>query len=266
MRHEPPLRDDVPVMRTIRSSAIAFGSLALVQPARPQEIQGFISSASEPISFAEGWVGFTDIGFLAGALVTLLLAAVLGAAIGYHPKHLRAADTLQEVEAPKVYILCSLIGALIGILVVNYGLVVGFVIFGIGGLIRFRTVLRSPEVTGNVIFVTLIGLSTGLHLPHVAVLATAFGFVLIYILDSRQTFQVDVRGLPPERVADAAMAYRGLLEQHGSVIVNEKKNPERGRIRLIFRPGRNVTQEQLESAFESNIDPSMRGSLDWEVD
>lgn len=250
-------------MTALRFYVAAFGWLGLASAAWPQVIE---FPSSEPISFAQGWQGFTDIGFLASALLTLLLATALGAAIGFHPKHVRAADTLQEVEAPKVYILCALIGALIGILVVNYGLVVGFVVFGIGGLIRFRTVLRSPELTGNVIFVTLIGLSCGLNLPHVAVLATAFSFVLIYILDSQPTYQVDVKGLPVERLAEAAAAYRGLLEKRGCRIVNEKKSPERGRVRLIFRTARSVTRNELESLLESSVDPSLKGSLDWEVD
>ena len=130
----------------------------------------------------EGWQGFTDIGFLVSATLTLLLAVILGAIIAYHPKHGQTADTLAEIEAPKVYVMYSVIGAIIGIMVVKYGLVVGFVLFGIGGLIRFRTNLRSASLTGRVIFTTLIGLSCGLDLPHVAVLATVFGYVLIYIL------------------------------------------------------------------------------------
>jgi hypothetical protein len=158
------------------------------------------------------------------------------------------------------------IGALIGILVVKYGLVVGFVLFGIGGLIRFRTVLRSASLTGHVIFVTLIGLSCGLDLPHVAVLATVFGFVLIYVLNARITYRINVRALPPERIADAAAAYRGVLEQQGCRIMSEKKNPERERITFIFRNARDVTRRQLEDILETNIDASLKGFLDWEVD
>ena len=78
----------------------------------------------------EGWVGFTDLGFMLNAVLTLTLAAVLGAVLAYHPKHRQTADTLEEIEAPRVYILYSVVGALIGIMVVHYGLVVGFVLFG----------------------------------------------------------------------------------------------------------------------------------------
>ena len=243
---------------------LAFSLVLVASTAWSQQGVDFLTQ--EPESLGEGWRGFTDLGFLANALLTLTLAAILGAMIAYHPKHVQTADTLEEIEAPKVFIMYAVIGALIGILVVKYGLVVGFVLFGIGGLIRFRTVLRSASLTGHVIFVTLIGLSCGLDLPHVAVLATVFGFVLIYVLNARITYRINVRALPPERIADAAAAYRGVLEQQGCRIMSEKKNPERERITFIFRNARDVTRRQLEDILETNIDASLKGFLDWEVD
>jgi hypothetical protein len=220
----------------------------------------------EPLSLGEGWLGFADLGFLVNALLTLALAGVLGTVIAYHPRHGQTADTLEEIEAPKVYIMYSVIGAIIGIMVVKYGLVVGFVLFGIGGLIRFRTLLRSPRLTGQVIFVTLIGLACGLDLPHVAVLATAFGFGLIYVFDARVTYRIDVRALAPERVGDAAAAYRELLEQQGCRIVSEKKNPPKERVTFIFQSSHDVHPEHLSGLFDSKIDPDLRGTVDWEID
>lgn len=214
----------------------------------------------------EGWTGFTDYEFLINSFLTLALAGILGAIIAYHPRFTRSADTLEELEAPKVFILYAVIGALIGIMVVKYGLVIGFVLFGIGGLIRFRTVLRSAHLTGNVIFVTLIGLSCGLELPHVAVLATAFGFVLIYVLHARVTYRIDVRALPREVIAEAALAYRTLLEQQGCRIINEKKNPPKERVTFIFRASPDISRSQLVEVLDTQIDSSLKGSLDWEID
>lgn len=217
-------------------------------------------------SLGAGWQGFTDISFLLNALLTLALAVVLGAAIAYHPKHRQTADTLEEIEAPKVYLMYAVIGAIIGIMVVKYGLVVGFVLFGIGGLIRFRTVLRSARLTGQVILVTLIGLSCGLDLPHVAVLATAFGFVLIYVLDARVTYRVDIRALPAERFAEAATVYRVLLEQQGCRIISEKKKPAKSRITFIFQTAGQVTRDFLEDQLDTEVEASLRGSVDWQID
>ena len=243
---------------------LAFGLVLVASRAWSQQVSDFL--LQEPGSLGEGWRGFADLGFLLSALLTLTLAAILGAAIAYHPRHVQTADTLEEIEAPKVYIMYAVIGALIGIMVVKYGLVVGFVLFGIGGLIRFRTVLRSASLTGHVIFVTLIGLSCGLDLPHVAVLATVFGFVLIYVLNARMTYRINVRALPSERIVEAAAAYRGVLEQQGCRIMSEKTNPGKERVTFIFRSARHVTRHHLEELLEAKIDASLTGTIDWEID
>jgi hypothetical protein len=151
-------------------------------------------------------------------------------------------------------------------MVVKYGLVVGFVLFGIGGLIRFRTSLRSASLTGRVIFTTLIGLSCGLDLPHVAVLGTIFGHVLIYILDASVAYRIDIRSLPSKHVTEAAAAYRSLLEQHDCRIVSEKKDPEKERVTFIFRTSKHDTHHDLQDLLETQIDGSLKGSVNWEID
>jgi hypothetical protein len=214
----------------------------------------------------EGWGGFTDSEFMLNALSMLALAAVLGAVISFHPRRLRIADTLEEIEAPKVSIMYAVIGSLIGIMVVKYGLVIGFVLFGIGGLIRFRTVMRSANLTGQVILVTLVGLSCGLDLPHVAVLATAFGWVLMYILEWKITYSIDVRALPDDRLMESVIAYRQVLEGSGCKIIGEKKRPGSGRAQFIFRPDKNHSQRDIKELLETGIEPELRGVVDWEID
>ncbi len=250
--------------RVMRIFWLAFSIALIPSWAWPQQVPDFF--LQEPGSLGEGWQGFADVGFLVNTLLTLALAGILGAVIAYHPRHLQTADTLEEIEAPKVCIMYAVIGAIIGVLVVKYGLVVGFVLFGIGGLMRFRTILRSAGVTGHVIYVTLIGLSCGLDLPHVAVLATAFGFVLIYILEARVTYRIDVGELPSDRVAEAAAAYRALLERQGFRIMSEKKNPRKERVVFIFQTAGYKKRDHLEELFETNIDASLHGAIDWEID
>src|SRR5512146_1084673 len=167
-----------------------------------------------PLPMASGgWSGFLDVSFLAGAALALVLASVLGAAIAYHPSLRRTVDSLEEAEAHKVYVLSAGIGAITGMMVLKYGVAVGFVVFGIGGLIRFRTDLRSAPMTGRLIFVTLIGLSCGLDLPALAVLATAFGFLLIAVLGARIDYRIAVKGLTAASIPAAARAYRAVLER-----------------------------------------------------
>jgi len=212
-----------------------------------------------------GWQGFTDFLFMGNALLTLTLAAVLGAVIAFHPKNREAIMMREGIDSPKIYVMYPVIGAIVGIMVVNYGLVVGFVLFGLGGLMRFRTVLRSASLTGRIIFVTLIGLACGLNLPHVAVLATAFGFAVIHILDAPVMYRVDIKGLPPEHFTEAVTAYRVLLEKQGCHIFSEKENGGKLRVAFVFRCPRRSSRSRLEELFNSKIDKGLSGSINWRV-
>ena len=238
--------------------------LALLPSAALGQLPGEL--AGTPVPHGEGWLGFTELDFLLDAFFNLVLAAALGAVIGYHPRRIRTADTLVEIEAPKVSIVYAVIGSLIGILVVKYTLYMGFVLFGIGALMRFRTLMRSAQLTGQVIFATLIGLTCGLDLPHVAVLATGFEFLLTFVLEARITYRVDVRGLPADRFAEAADAYRAVFAEHRYRVLSETKRPDKGRVCFIFRSAGRDTREQIERLLVEKIDASLRGSLDWEVD
>jgi hypothetical protein len=140
------------------------------------------------------------------------------------------------------------------------------VLFGIGGLIRFRTALRSANLTGRVIFVTLIGLTCGLNLPHVAVLTTAFAYVLVYIIEARVTYRVDIQTLGPEHVAESAAAYRALLQQHGCRVLSERKNPLKQRVTLLVAGPRGVHREKLEKLIDEGIEGPLKGAVDWQTD
>lgn len=213
----------------------------------------------------EGWEGFRDSSFLLRSVLALLLATVLGAVIAHHPKSQRTMENIEDVEAPKIYIMYAVVGAVIGIMVLKYGLVIGFVVFGIGGLVRFRSNLRSATRTGRVIFVTLIGLSSGLDLPHVAILATAFGFALIYVLDARITYRIVVKGLQSGRIGDAAEIYRSVLEQQGGRVLSEKKNFAKAEVAFVFRAPHRVERADLEHLFEIEVPEEMQGAVDWET-
>ena len=128
--------------------------------------------------------------FMADSFGALLLAIVLGAVIGYHPTTPRTVDRLNEADMPKIFIMYAFIGAVIGVTVREFGMVIGVVVFGIGGLIRFRTDTGSTRDTGRLIVVTLAGLIAGLGLPHFAVITTVFAFILIYAFDASPACRV----------------------------------------------------------------------------
>jgi hypothetical protein len=214
----------------------------------------------------EGWRGFSDFAFLWKGLLALSLAALLAAVIAYHPKRPRTIRSLDEAEAPRLYITYAVIGAVIGLMVLKFGLVVGLVVFGIGGLMRFRTDVQSAQRTGRLILVTLIGLSCGLDLPHLAVLTTAFGFALIFALDSTATYRMLVKGLDGRTIPGTADAYRAVLERAQCRVLSEKKDFERRQVAFIFHAPYRLQRPQLVQAFAAGIPAELRGSVDWEID
>ncbi len=227
-------------------------------------MKGMFDGPNGPLA-AVGWAGFSDMHFMVDSLGALLLAVVLGALIGYHPTTTRTADRLQELEMPKVYIMYAFIGAVIGVTVREFGMVIGVVVFGIGGLIRFRTDTGSTRDTGRLIVVTLSGLIAGLGLPHFAIITALFAFVLIYLFDSNPACRVKIEQLPSGRTLECAEAYRAVLHGHGCKIIAEHKSFGKERLEFVFRLPRAHSRDRVHAAF-CELPPEVRGEVDWEVE
>ncbi len=210
------------------------------------------------------WAGFTDVRFILNSLAILLLASLLGALIGYHPATRRTIDKLHEADMPHVYVMYAVIGAVIGVAVREFGTVVGVVVFGIGGLIRFRSSADSTRDTVRLIVVTLAGLVAGLGLLHFAVIITLFCFALIWLFDSSPPFRIRIEGLAWEHCTDCSAAYRGILNAHGCSIISEHHSTEKERIEFVFRLPRRSNRERLEAQLRT-IAAELRGEVDWEV-
>lgn len=212
-----------------------------------------------------GWMGFLDMKFMAESLSALLLAVLLGAVVGYHPTTPRTVDTLREAEMPKIHIMYAFVGAVIGVTVREFGMVVGVVVFGIGGLMRFRTDVGSARDTGRLIAVTLAGLVSGLGLPHLAVIATACAFILIWLFDSHPLCRIKVDKLPAGSLQAAGDAYRAELGRLKCKILNEHRSAGKDRLEFIFRLPGNGTRDGVHAALCA-LPPEVRGEVDWEVE
>ena len=65
-----------------------------------------------------------------------------------------------------------------------------FVIFGIGALLRFRTLLDNPKLTGKAIMVVIVGLACGMGSWAMAVFVTGF----LLVTDVMAGFALELRG------------------------------------------------------------------------
>lgn len=245
---------------------------ALAQDATRTAFPGVAPSApalaeSGPFGFYDIWVPWTQ--FLDGwrivdmALV-FLLAAALAAIIAYHPRTREKAATLPELEQPKTFILYALVGAVIA-RIVEANSAMALVVFGIGGLMRFRTDVGPAKDTGRVILTAVVGVCCGLKLLVVAVTATAFGWVLLWLLE-RETFtRLLVKGLPPDAVVPSADVYRRILVQSGCRIFGERKKFVEGQVAFVFAAPDPFDREIFEERLMLSIPENLRGALDWEV-
>lgn len=243
---------------------VLFLLLLLAPHGALAQTPGLFDGASGPLPDI-GWAGFRNTHFILDSLSALLLAIGLGAVIGYHPTTPRTVDKLHEADMPKVFIMYAFIGAVIGVTVREFGMVIGVVVFGIGGLIRFRTDTDSTRDTGRLIVVTLVGLIAGLGLPHFAVITTAVAFILILAFDSTPVCRVKIEQLPLDRIHESAEAYRAVLLGQGCRIIAEHKIGPKGRVEFVFRMPRRVARAGLHAALcETPLEA--RGEIDWEVE
>jgi hypothetical protein len=131
---------------------------------------------------------------------------------------------------------------------------------------RFRTDAASTRDTGRLIMVTLIGLIAGLNLPHFAVMATAFAWLLIYVFDGHPVCELEVNEVPKGKVKEASDAYRATLLELGCKVISEDRSFSKNRINFVVRAPRAKTQAQLTASLCEQVPAELRGELDWEVE
>lgn len=123
--------------------------------------------------------------------LNLALAVACAWVVAWHPRSSRLAS-LSDLEERKTLVLLGMVGAIVAELsAVSQTL--AFVIFGIGALLRFRTVLDNPKLTGKAITVVIIGLACGMGSWVMAVFVTVFSWILIFWLESRIACRLRVR-------------------------------------------------------------------------
>lgn len=125
-------------------------------------------------------------------MVAVGLAVALASLLAYHPRATRRRDIAEAAEERKTLVILGVIGAVVSALVL-IDQAMAFVIFGIGSLIRFRTVIGNPHMTGRAILVVVIGLACGLTQYVTAIIVAGAGWLVIWWLLARRATEVKVR-------------------------------------------------------------------------
>ncbi|MBL4688752.1 MAG: hypothetical protein JKY37_29455 [Nannocystaceae bacterium] len=210
-----------------------------------------------------GWEAFTDLAFMGEMSMVMISAIALSAVVAYHPAARRKAWRLEQFEHPKTFIMYALVASVIA-LIVRVQPSMALVVFGIGGLLRFRTNVGEAKDTGRVILVTVTGLCCGLQLFVIAVLATVFGWVLIHALEVRAVERVMVQGLDAKHLGASASSYTRILKAAGCTILGEEKNGYKGTVAIVYRTGPTFDRERIDAQL-AELPAEERGAVDWQA-
>lgn len=217
---------------------------------------------SEQTLLLDGWRDFSQGWLLLDMVVVLLIALALGAVIAYHPATRRRVSTLEHHEQPKAILMYAMVAAIVA-LIVKVLPAMAFVIFGIGGLLRFRTDTGHAKDTGRVILVTVVGLCCGLGLFVVAVPATVIGWIVVFSLDRQTAGIVRVSGVSEDAIYDAVRSYRNILMRTGCSIIGEQTKFMRREFCFVVQAPPLLTRAALQSQLDQLPAP-VRGVVELE--
>jgi uncharacterized membrane protein YhiD involved in acid resistance len=160
----PKLRRLMWVLLLLAGSAAAWAA----QPAASQEPL----SASAPNGSS-----------IRDAVVSLPIAAVLGAALAFRPR--RRGTPPRDPAVIQTQIILALVGALV-MLVVGASLARAFGIVGAASLVRYRSKIEDPKDAGVMLSCLAIGLASGVGIYWIAAVATLFILGVVWLLESQE--------------------------------------------------------------------------------
>ena len=245
---------------------VALAALPWTALAKPlaSDFQGAEDLTSEHglDALRNGWSSFANGWLLLDIVVVLLLALLLGAVIAYHPATRRRVSSLEHFEQPKTFLMYAVVAAVVA-LMVKVQPAMAFVVFGIGGLLRFRTMVGDAKDTGRVILVTVVGLCCGLKIFIVAVPATVIGWILVFFLEHQTAGIIRVSGVSEDKMHEATRAYRAAIASSNCSIIGEQTKFIRREFLFVVKAPPNLVRETLQEKFEA-LPEEVRGVVDFE--
>jgi len=202
--------------------------------------------------------------FILRLFLSLSLAVGCAWAIAWHPRRASLADPLADLEERKALILLGVVGAVVAELS-GTSQTLAFVIFGIGALLRFRTLLDNPKLTGKAIMVVVVGLACGMGSWAMAVFVTAFSWVLIYWLDSHSSCRVRIRfddNVDPNPIFGMMQS---LLVSHNCRLQSSALYEDKGQmVFLLYIPAK-IDPRKLEAEVRAKLKKSDVTKIDVDV-
>src|SRR5436190_4310494 len=190
--------------------------------------------------------------FILRLFLSLSLAVACAWAIAWHPRRTSLMNPLSDLEERKALILLGVVGAVVAELS-GTSQTLAFVIFGIGALLRFRTLLDNPKLTGKAIMVVVVGLACGMGSWAMAVFVTAFSWVLVYWLDSHSSCRVRIRLDDQEDPKPVFGTVQSLLVSHKCRLQSSALYEDKGQMVFLLYIPSGVDPRQLEAEVRSSL-------------
>ncbi|WP_135506442.1 hypothetical protein [Roseovarius aestuariivivens] len=229
-----------------------------------QAPEGAIVLPSDVSVRGTGWGQIHDFVELGDFFLSVVETLVFVAAFAFHPKANALREGARGWVVQASLFLFGLIGMLIGFLVLHHGYLIGFVVFGIGGLFRFRMETSSLLDGALLIMVTLIGLAVGLDLPVMALVATLAGFVTLWFVTSAKTSALELKFADDATLRAALEVLRGAVERKGFRVVSVRKTEFKPVVEMVVS---HQTAEALNDIPQilDELDRAGHGVKDWYV-
>jgi hypothetical protein len=233
-------------------SSAAFGANPVEELAKAGATGGTDPTGNSWMSIQQSIQQFAHPEFILRLFLGLALAVGCAWLIAWHPRRASLVDPLADFEERKVLILLGVVGAVIAELT-GTSQTLAFVIFGIGALLRFRTLLDNPKLTGKAIMVVVVGLACGMGSWAMAVFVTAFSWLLLYWLDSHSSCRVRIRLDDQEDPKPVFGTVQSLLVSHKCRLQRSALYEDKGQMVFLLYIPAGVDPKELEAEVRDKL-------------
>ena len=245
-------------------ASTASGANPAAELAKAGSTGGIDPKGNSWVSIQQSVEQFAHPDFILRLFLSLSLAVGCAYAIAWHPRRASLADPLADLEERKALILLGVVGAVVAELS-GTSQTLAFVIFGIGALLRFRTLLDNPKLTGKAIMVVVVGLACGMGSWAMAVFVTAFSWVLVYWLDSHSSCRVRIRLDDGEDPKPVFGMVQSLLVAHKCRLQSSALYEDKGQMIFLLYIPTGVDPRQLEAEVRSRLRKNHVSKIDVDV-
>ncbi len=211
-------------------------------------------------AFVEGWASFTDWHEVLPMVVNVLLAVLLMLPFVYGQRKLGRFHSLARIDEQKALVTFAAVSAAIAVLVLRHP-AMALVIFGMGGLLRFRTPTGSEGATGRAIFAVVVGLACGLSLYALGVTLTILGYVAMWWMEGRYTLELTIKKLSPERLKESMAAYSAVVAQHGGRIAGTRTAAAEDQFTMVLLVPRGVSLQEMNESLKLDVPDELQGKM-----